>query len=66
MSKTVRLEQHGPLGITWFMGWLFSIGFLKFGFWKGFLALFIWPFFLGAHFADAGAPAETAIKDAAR
>ena len=65
MSKTVKLEHHGPLGITWFMGWLFSIGFLKMGFGKGVLAIFIWPFFLGAHFADP--PADKApVEDAAR
>ena len=63
MSKTVRLEQHGPLGITWFMGWLFSVGYLKFGFWKGVLALMIWPYFLGAHFADAPAAAAAQVQD---
>lgn len=60
MSKIVRLEQHGPLGITWVMGWLFSVGFLKFGFWKGVLALMIWPYFLGAHFAVERAPPAAA------
>lgn len=64
MSKTVRLEQHGPLGITWFMGWLFSVGYLKFGFWKGVLALMIWPYFLGAHFASEAPDAAPVIEDA--
>ncbi len=53
MAGKIKVEHHSSLGIFWFMGWLFSIGFLEFGFWKGVLALFIWPFFLGAHFADA-------------
>jgi hypothetical protein len=35
------------------IGWLFSIGFLKMSFWKGVLALFIWPYFMGVHFAPA-------------
>ncbi len=51
MNKAVKIEQHGGLGVLWFIGWLFSIGFLKLGFWKGVLALLIWPYFLGADFA---------------
>ena len=62
-SKTVKLEHHGPLGITWFMGWLFSIGFLKLGFWKGVLAMLLWPYFLGAHFAPAP-PEAPQVEDA--
>jgi hypothetical protein len=32
------------------MGWLFTIGFLKLTFWKGVLAVCIWPYYLGAFF----------------
>lgn len=49
--SSIRIEQHGPLGALWCIGWLFSVGFLHLGFWKGVLALVIWPYFLGAHFA---------------
>jgi hypothetical protein len=35
-------------GGTWFAGWMFTIGFLKLGFWKAVLALLVWPYFLGA------------------
>ena len=38
-NKPVRIEQHGSLGVLWFIGWLFTVGFLHFGFWKGVLAL---------------------------
>ncbi len=64
MSKNIKVEQHGPLGAGWFMGWLFTIGFLETGFWKGVLALIIWPYFLGAHFADQGAlqPGDAATE----
>ncbi|WP_375202823.1 hypothetical protein [Hyphococcus sp.] len=55
MNKPVKIEQHGGLGVLWFIGWLFSVGFLKMGFWKGLLALFIWPYFFGVHFADHAA-----------
>ena len=50
-NKTVNIEQHSGLGLFWFAGWLFTIGYLKVGFWKGVLALILWPYFLGAHFA---------------
>jgi hypothetical protein len=34
----------------WAIGWLFSIGYLKLSFWKGVLALIIWPYYLGVKF----------------
>lgn len=33
---------------VWLMGWLFTIGFAHLGFWKGVLALLIWPYYLGS------------------
>lgn len=59
MNKPIKIEQHSGLGLAWFIGWLFSIGFLKMGFFKGLLALFVWPYFLGAHF-EAAAPTPAA------
>lgn len=32
----------------WFIGWLFTIGFAHLSFWKGVLALIVWPYFLGS------------------
>ncbi|MEO1136316.1 MAG: hypothetical protein AAFW68_06860 [Pseudomonadota bacterium] len=69
MAKPIKVEQHGGLGVLWFIGWLFSIGFLKLGFWKGLLALLIWPYFLGAHIADqmsTPAPVETVEPETAQ
>lgn len=39
----------GPMmGPLWCIGWLFSIGYLQMPFfWKGVLALLIWPYYLG-------------------
>ncbi len=37
-------------GVLWFMGWLFTIGYLKLNFVNGLLGLIIWPYFLGAFF----------------
>lgn len=45
-GQKVRVDTG--FGIVWFIGWLFTIGFLKLAFWPGVLALFIWPYYLGA------------------
>lgn len=42
-----KVEVAGIMGPIWFMGWLFTIGFLKVSFFKGLLALFIWPYYIG-------------------
>lgn len=57
MSERIHVQNHGSLGLLWFIGWLFSIGFLQLGFWKGLLALFVWPYFLGAHLTGPERPA---------
>ncbi|HET7904835.1 MAG TPA: hypothetical protein VFM17_09750 [Candidatus Eisenbacteria bacterium] len=46
----------GACGSLWFMGWLFTIGFLKLTFWKGVLALIVWPYYLGAFFYKPPTP----------
>ena len=49
----VKCRSHhagGLMGSVWLIGWLFTVGFLKLAFWKGVLALFIWPYYLGAFF----------------
>ncbi|MEX0644948.1 MAG: hypothetical protein WD076_06540 [Parvularculaceae bacterium] len=51
MDNAVNVTQHSSIGILWFIGWLFTIGYLKLGFWKGALGLFVWPYFIGSHFA---------------
>jgi hypothetical protein len=36
------------MGPLWCIGWLFTIGYLHMPFfWKGVLALIIWPYYLG-------------------
>ncbi len=43
-----RSTDFGVLiGSIWLMGWLFTIGWLGFSFWKAVLALIIWPYFIG-------------------
>jgi len=45
--KQVKIKQHGATAFSWFAGWLFTIGFVHLSFWKGVLAILIWPYYLG-------------------
>jgi uncharacterized membrane protein len=45
--ERIRIEQHRFMGSVWFAGWLFTIGFLRLTFWKGVLAILLWPYYLG-------------------
>ena len=38
-NRNIRIETHSGLGMAWFVGWLFTVGFLSKGFWGGVLAL---------------------------
>jgi hypothetical protein len=51
MEGRVRIHQHTLMGSVWFAGWLFTIGFLQLTFWKGVLAILLWPYYLGVHFS---------------
>lgn len=46
-QQRIRIEQHSASGMFWIIGWLFTIGFVHLSFWKGVLALLIWPYYLG-------------------
>lgn len=50
--EKIRIEQHSFGGILWFVGWLFTIGFLHLTFWKGLLAMVVWPYYLGVTFSS--------------
>jgi hypothetical protein len=49
--ERIRIEQHSFMGTLWLAGWLFTIGFLKLMFWKGALAVLLWPYYLGVTFS---------------
>jgi hypothetical protein len=49
--EKIKVEQHSISGSLWFAGWLFTIGFLKLTFWRGVLAILLWPYELGARFS---------------
>ncbi|WP_421726633.1 hypothetical protein [Bauldia sp.] len=48
--ERIRIDQHGSLGLVWFAGWLFTLGFLDLNFWRGLWAIIVWPYYLGVHF----------------
>jgi hypothetical protein len=41
------------MGTVWFGAWLFTIGYLHLTFWKGVLAIVLWPYYLGVMFGAA-------------
>jgi hypothetical protein len=45
-SKSIVFVSR-ETGTLWFAGWLFTIGIAGLTFWKGVLALIVWPYFLG-------------------
>jgi hypothetical protein len=45
--EKIKIEQHSFGGALWFGGWLFTLGYLQLTFWKGALAIVIWPYFIG-------------------
>jgi len=47
-SKRINVKVATSTAPVWAIGWLFTIGFAKLTFWKGLLALLIWPYYLGA------------------
>jgi uncharacterized membrane protein len=52
--EKIGIEQHTFMGSVWFAAWLFTIGFLHLGFWKGVLAIVVWPYYLGLNFSSLG------------
>ncbi len=47
-TEKIRLVQrHSFAGCAWIASWLFTIGFLHLGFWKGVVAIVIWPYYIG-------------------
>jgi len=57
--EKIRIEHHSFGGMLWFGAWLFTLGYLHLGFWKGVLAILVWPYFLGVDLSPAVAAAVT-------
>ncbi len=47
--QKIRVEQHTFAGGLWIAAWLFTIGYLHLSFWKGVLAVLLWPYYIGVH-----------------
>lgn len=45
--EKIKIENHSFSAFSWFAGWLFTIGFLHLAFWKGVIAIILWPYFIG-------------------
>ncbi len=50
--EKIKIEQHSFMGSVWICAWLFTIGFLHLAFWKGVLAIVLWPYYLGVTFSS--------------
>ena len=50
--EKIKIEQQGFAGVLWFAGWLFTLGLLHLTFWKGVLAILMWPYYLGLMLAS--------------
>ncbi len=47
MMDNVKVSNHSFTGLSWVSGWLFTLGFLHLAFWKGVLAIIVWPYYIG-------------------
>jgi uncharacterized membrane protein len=45
--EKVKIQNQSFTAFSWFAGWLFAIGFLHLTFWKGVLAILLWPYYIG-------------------
>ncbi len=45
--EKIKIE-NSSFGVIWVIGWLFTLGFLNLTFWKGVLAILIWPYYIGS------------------
>ncbi|MBI4709188.1 MAG: hypothetical protein HY764_03235 [Candidatus Portnoybacteria bacterium] len=46
--EKIKIKNHSLTAFSWFAGWLFVTGFLHLSFWKGVLAIIVWPYYLGS------------------
>ena len=48
-TKSTCRAGHGAVlsGPIWFIGWLFTVGYVHLVWWKAILAIVVWPYFLG-------------------
>jgi hypothetical protein len=49
--NNIIVTHQDMFGALWSIGWLFTVGFLRLRFWKGVLAIFIWPYYIGMRYS---------------
>ena len=54
MAENAPSRFRASAAMLWFAGWLFTLGFLELGFWKGLIAVIIWPYYIGTWAAALG------------
>jgi len=47
-EKRGHTENASLVGPIWYIGWLFTVAFAKLSFFKVFLAIVLWPYYLGS------------------
>jgi hypothetical protein len=47
--QKIQIHQQTFMGLAWCAAWLFTIGYLHLSFWRGVLAIFLWPYYIGSH-----------------
>jgi hypothetical protein len=47
--EKIQIVQHSLAGGFWIAAWLFTIGYLHLSFWRGVLAVVLWPYDIGVH-----------------
>jgi len=45
--EKIKIENQSFTAFSWFAALLFTIGFLHLSFWKGVLAILLWPYYMG-------------------
>ena len=50
--EKIKIEHHTLSGGLWFAAWMFTIDYLHLTFWKGVIAVIMWPYYLGSHFSE--------------
>jgi hypothetical protein len=51
MANGKRNAAGAGFGVVWFIGWLFTMGYIAPVWWKWILGIVVWPWFLGVHIA---------------
>ena len=47
--QKIQIHQQTFMGMAWCAAWLFTIGYLHLSFWRGVLAIILWPYYIGVH-----------------